>query len=151
MNTGFALALSTHVITGVIAVIATFLVVLALLKSTPDIKRLRITSVLAALSYYISWFTGGYYYWFHYGSNVKPVIKAGEYPWAHLVVMEAKEHIFLLLPVMSLLTVGFMFLSSKRLQNEPEFKSAVTFFVLVSLVLAVLITLAGMVITGGAR
>lgn len=151
MSPLFEFTLGAHVITGLIGVITTFLVVLALLKSTPDIKRLRVASLTAALSYYISWFTGGYYYWFHYGSKVKPLIKDGDFPWAHAIVMEAKEHVFLLLPVMSLVTLGFMYLSSARLQNEPEFRSSVTFFVTVSLVLAVVITLSGMLITGGAR
>ena len=151
MSSLFAFLLATHVITGVIGVVATFVVLLALLKSTPHIKKLRLTSFIAALSYYISWFSGGYYYWFHYGGNVKPLIKDGDFPWAHLVVMEAKEHAFLLLPTMSLVTLGFMYLSSGRLQSYPKFKSSVTFFVAVSLTLAVLITLAGMIINGGAR
>lgn len=151
MSSLFAFALSTHVIAGVIGIIATFLVVLALLRTTPDIKRLRFTSSLAALGYFISWFSGGFYYWKYYGKNVKPTILDGDYAWAHLIVMEAKEHVFLLLPVMSLVTLGFVFLSSTRLQNEPDFKSSVTFFVTVSLVLAILITLSGMIITGGAR
>ena len=36
----------------------------------------------------------------YYGTLVKPVIKSGLAPWAHAIVMEAKEHIFIfILPV----------------------------------------------------
>lgn len=151
MSSLFALALSTHIIAGVIGVIVLFVVVLTLLSKSVNIKKLQITASLAALSFYLSWFSGGYYYWKYYGDNVKPVIKDGDFPWAHLVVMEAKEHIFLLLPVMSLLLVGFAFFSKARLLTDESFKKSVAFFALSMLVLAVLITLAGIVISGGAQ
>lgn len=151
MSSLFAFLLATHVFAGVIGVIATFLVVLTLLKSTPNIKKLRVTSFLATLSYFISWFSGGYYYWKYYGDNVKPIIKDGDYAWAHSIVMEAKEHVFLLLPVMALVIMSFAYFSSGRLLSDSEFKSSVTFFSIVALVLAVLITLSGMIITGGAQ
>ena len=151
MGSLFAFTLTAHIVMGVVAVIATFLVLLNLLKDEPSIKRMRDMSLLASLGYFLSWFSGGYYYWFWYGGNVKPIIKEGDYAWAHLVVMEAKEHIFLLLPIMSLVTLGFTYMSGKRLMLDSEFKSAVTYFVAVSFALAVLITLSGIIISGGAR
>jgi hypothetical protein len=36
-----------------------------------------------------------------YGSQVKPIILAGLHPWVHKVVMEAKEHIFIFLPIIA--------------------------------------------------
>lgn len=57
-------------------------------------KRVSV-AILGLLGYVGSWIIGGYYYVNYYGPLVKPVIKAGAAPWAHAIVMEAKEHIFL--------------------------------------------------------
>ena len=47
----------------------------------------------------------------YYGGAVRRIIKEGDFPWAHLVFMEVKEHAFLLLPFMSLvLTLIFFFI-----------------------------------------
>jgi hypothetical protein len=46
-----------------------------------------------------------------YGSQVKPIILAGLHPWVHKVVMEAKEHIFIFLPIIAFalaITLSFM-------------------------------------------
>ena len=38
-------------------------------------------------SFIISWISGAYYYVLYYGTAVKPVIVAGDYPWAHKIIM----------------------------------------------------------------
>ena len=72
-----------------------------------SIKR-RLTAVwLGIAGFVLTWIIGGYYYVKYYGALVKPVIKAGNAPWAHAVAMEAKEHIFLfMIPIM--ITIYFL-------------------------------------------
>ncbi len=58
-------------------------------------KRRQISAIIGLIGYVLTWIIGGYYYVVYYGPLVKPVIKAGNAPWAHAIAMEAKEHIFL--------------------------------------------------------
>lgn len=60
-----------------------------------SVTRRTISAGLGLLGYIATWVIGGYYYVKFYGPLVKPIIKAGQAPWAHAIVMEAKEHIFL--------------------------------------------------------
>lgn len=69
-----------------------------LVAGVRKMSRLKWASLLGLVSFLLSWLAGGYYYVLYYGSLVKPVIKAGLAPWAHLVFMETKEHIFLFIP-----------------------------------------------------
>lgn len=58
--------------------------------------RRRIIAAYVGISgFALAWIIGGYYYVTYYGPLVKPVIKAGNAPWAHGIAMEAKEHVFL--------------------------------------------------------
>lgn len=61
------------------------------------VSRMRLVAWGGLAGLVMSWLVGGYYYVKFYGPLVKPVIKAGSAPWAHAVVMEVKEHIFLFL------------------------------------------------------
>ena len=92
--------LVAHIILGLIGIGAFYAVWMGLLKKVPKLAFLFWASLLGFLSFIASWLTGGYYYVEYYGGAVKPIIKAGEYPWAHLVVMEAKDVIFLFLPIL---------------------------------------------------
>lgn len=67
------------------------------------LKRARNASLLGILGIFASWIVGGYYYVATYGSQVKPVITASQFKWAHSIVMETKEHIFLFLPILACL------------------------------------------------
>ena len=59
---------------------------------------------------FTSWFLSGTYYLTHYGNIVKPVIKGGNLAWAHNVIMETKEHVFIFIPVLAL--VAFLLILS---------------------------------------
>lgn len=151
MTTLFSTLLVTHVIAGLIGAVGSYAVVLFLLRKEVPIKKLKYAAVVAYVSYFTSWLSGGYYYWFHYGANVKPIIKAGEYAWAHSVVMEAKEHVFFLLPTLTFVIAIIVFYASERLTTDSTFKSQVTFLAVVTLVIAIAITLSGVLISGGAQ
>ena len=60
-----------------------------------SVRRRLAVSALGVFGYVAAWLIGGYYYVKFYGPLVKPIIKAGQMPWAHTIAMEAKEHIFL--------------------------------------------------------
>ena len=76
------------------------------------LSRARTSAMIGLVSIVISWISGGIYYLTKYGSSIKPIIKAGPLPWAHLVIMEVKEHVFLFLPFLA-----FMAYASLKDQN----------------------------------
>jgi hypothetical protein len=73
-----------------------------LAANVENARRRTFAALLGSASFIMSWLFGGYYYVVFYGPVVKPIIKAGAAPWAHAVVMEAKEHIFLFMIPMAL-------------------------------------------------
>ena len=78
-----------------------------LLNPTPQrTKRATIAAWIGLIAILTSWVFGGFYYVDVYGVDVKPIIKAGPSPWAHSVIMEAKEHLFLFLPFLAALAVA---------------------------------------------
>ena len=66
-----------------------------IVANADSVRRRIIAATIGLVGYIATWIIGGYYYVTFYGPLVKPIIKAGSVPWAHSVVMEAKEHIFL--------------------------------------------------------
>ncbi len=151
MSTLFATTLALHVVAGLVGIILTYMTLLTLLKKEVVVKSFKRNSLIAWVSYMISWFTGGYYYWFYYGPTVKPVIKAGDFAWAHSIVMEAKEHVFLLLPALTFVIFLIAWSSAQTLNTDARLKSAVVYLVAVTCVIAVLVALSGVIISGGAR
>ena len=69
-------------------------------------RRARIVAWIGLIAFLAAWIVGGYYYVTIYGTAIKPYIKVGPTPWGHTVIMEAKEHIFLLLPFLAALAVA---------------------------------------------
>ncbi|TSC66195.1 MAG: hypothetical protein G01um101477_190 [Candidatus Doudnabacteria bacterium Gr01-1014_77] len=64
-------------------------------SNSGTIRRRATAAIIGLVGYALTWIIGGYYYVKFYGPLVKPIIKAGNAPWAHAIAMEAKEHIFL--------------------------------------------------------
>jgi hypothetical protein len=151
MSTVFVVTLVLHIMFGIVGTILSYASVLTLLKSEVRRKKFFIFSFSAWVGYMISWLSGGYYYWFYYGSKVKPVILEGDYAWAHKVVMEAKEHVFLILPIASLVLALIAWSSTNRINTEPAFKSAAIYLATAIMVLATFVALSGILITGGAQ
>ena len=151
MSPLFASLLAAHIIFGVIGVCASYAVLLFLLKRQVSRLPLVWSSFIAFLSYLLSWFSGGYYYVFYYGSNVKPIIKEGNYSWGHNVIMEAKEHVFLFLPFATLALFIALSVASDRLNENQSLKRSVIFLSATVTALATIITLSGILISGSAR
>ncbi|TAK05546.1 hypothetical protein EPO33_00115 [Patescibacteria group bacterium] len=90
-----------------------FLWLAGMLKEDGGSPRSRIvTALIGTAAFAASWLAGGYYYVTYYGALVRPVIKGGLAPWAHNIIMETKEHVFLFLIPMAA-TVLFVTLLEK--------------------------------------
>lgn len=137
-----------HVMLGLIGVAFLVVVLVGLLRKNINIKLLKISSLLSLLSFLGSWFLGGYYYVTYYGKAVKPTIKAGDYRWAHSVIMETKEHVFLFIPFLVAISFLVILLEGDRLNIDSKLKKALILVVASAVVLGVLIMLAGVVISG---
>lgn len=151
MSTFFATLLITHVILGLVGVMASFRVTFLLLCSEIKVSSLKRVSILAFTSYLISWLSGGWYYWKYYGSVVKPKIVGGDYTWAHLIFMESKEHVFLLLPFATFCIALVLWFKADALATDVVLKKKIMILSLIVTTIAIIITLSGILITGGAR
>jgi len=65
------------------------------------LERARFAAWAAVIGILLAWLAGGYQYLAEYAPQLKPVVLEGEWPWAHRIMMEAKEHLFLFLPVVA--------------------------------------------------
>ena len=122
------LLIGIHAAFGELGGIGFLWVLIELFPPTPQrIQRAKIVALISVVLLFLSWITAGYYYVNIYGSEVKPLIKEGPQPWAHGVFMETKEHIFLFLPFLGLLTLSSLrtyereLLKNKRLRNSIIF------------------------------
>jgi hypothetical protein len=103
----------------------------------PDVRRVvraKVAAIIGTIALFASWLVGGYYYVTYYGSNVKPAIKEGPLPWAHLVMTETKEHVFLFLPFLALLVLGLILAHKKELAKGNRMKSILALSLLVFLI-----------------
>jgi hypothetical protein len=151
MSTFFAILLVTHVILGLVGLMASFRVTYLLLRPEVQIRSLKISSALAFISFIISWLSGGWYYWKHYGAVVKPKIMNGDFTWAHLVFMEAKEHVFLFLPFVTFCIALIIWKNAEIFPTDALLKKRVMILSVCITIVATIITLSGILITGGAR
>ena len=119
--------------------------------SAKGIKRIRIISLISVMMLFLSWFSGGYYYTNTYGKEVKPLIEDGPNPWAHEVFMETKEHVFLFLPILSLLTYYIIKKYEINLIKNKELRKYIILLCLMIFLLAFAMGAMGYLISSGAR
>ena len=112
--------------------------------------RLYWSAIVGVLAFVLSWLTGGYYYVRYYGDLVKPIIKSGLAPWAHNIIMETKEHIFLFIIPLALTALFITFLDKKEFE-ELNIKRVSMVFVLLIVGLGLLIGAMGFIISAAAR
>jgi hypothetical protein len=147
------LSLVAHVILGIIGVAASYAVWLHGVKKIPPIQFLKISAGIAFFSFVFSWVAGAYYYVVYYGTAVKPIIKAGAFPWAHNFFMEMKEHVFLLLPFLSLVVFTTILVFGEQLAREENvpIKRALSFLSGIVVLLGFVIAVSGIVISGAVK
>jgi len=112
--------------------------------------RMRLVAVFGVISFILTWIVGGYYYVVYYGSLVKPIIKAGVAPWAHVIAMEAKEHLFLFIIPLALTAVFLSFLKKEQIESFGLKRTFLSLTVLVAF-LGLFLGLLGYIISAAAR
>lgn len=121
-----------------------------ILANPENRKRLRVAVWLGIIGFVLSWLIGGYYYVKYYGSLVKPIIKAGSASWAHAVIMESKEHIFLfLIPLVCVLLCATAF--SKEEFDNLKLNRPVLILVILAVAIALSLGAMGYIISAAAR
>lgn len=120
--------LMLHPAFGVLGILASVWVFAETLSaSATNIFRIRTAALLSAGFMWLAYFIGGYWYVVFYADD-KALIKAGPWPFAHGLVMESKEHIFLsLLLVATLLPLAaFANLQVRKSARQLVYWSALT-------------------------
>lgn len=139
--------LSLHLLLGTGAIFAFGYAWMTFKNPDYKITNIKILSILGTLAIFSSWITGGYYYLHYYGSSVKPAILAGSRPWAHRLIMEAKEHIFLILPFLAIVTLIAVLLSEDKLKTDPQIKKYISALFALGTILSILMMIMGFIIS----
>jgi len=118
-------------------------------NSCPQKKGIT-TALIGVIAFIISWISGGYYYVIYYGTLVKPTIKEGLAPWAHNIIMEVKEHIFLFIIPLAM-TVLFITLLKQEEIEKFNLRRPVCWLSGMIVLLGLLIGAMGFIISAAAR
>lgn len=145
------ISLISHIVLGLLGVVAFYAVWMGLLKQKLSLKFLCFSSLAGFAAFVLSWISGAYYYVVYYGKAVQPIIKAGQYAWAHNIFMEAKEHIFLFVPFLSAVVFLIIWFLGDKLEKEVNLKHSVVIISGLITVLGIIITLSGLLISGAVR
>lgn len=149
MTTVLAATLITHVVVGVIGIGIHNVVLMHLLKHEPNFSFLKKLAWSAALCYFVAWATSAYYYVTYYGTAVKPRILAGATPIGHTFFMEAKEHVFLLLPFAALAIAVAVSLLARY--PDRRVQRSVALLTLVTLAGGIFVAAAGIFVSGSIK
>jgi hypothetical protein len=82
---------------------------------------------------------------------VKPVILAGEQVWSHAIFMEAKEHIFIFLPFISVILAAMAWKSGPAIIDNDNLRKSLLILTLICLVIIAEMAGMGFLVSGGAR
>jgi len=115
------------------------------------IKRARIAALLGVIFLFASWIVGGYYYVNYYGINVKPLIKGGPEIWGHDIFMESKEHIFLFLPFLALLTFSLINNYERFTDKNKKIRKSVLWLCILIIILGAMMAFMGYLISSSVR
>lgn len=148
MNLLLLNALVWHILFGLVAIISLAGVMLLLRSENLSFKWIKIFSTLGLLGFLASWVSGGYYYSTYYGVAVKPLIVGGSYSWAHKIVMESKEHIFLLLPFLAFVVFAILNFAEEAVISDKKLRVKLTVLCFVTVGIGILIALSGVAISG---
>lgn len=141
-------ALVWHILLGIAALVAFAGLPLLLKGKELNLGWLKTYTLFGFLTFLGSWIAGGYYYVSYYGKNVKPQILANTNPWAHKILMESKEHVFLFLPFGAFVVLILVNLLSKELTLNEKLKRNTILLCLLIVTLGIIIVLSGIGISG---
>ena len=151
MSVLFKTLLSIHVIAGILGVVSFYAVWFNLLRHRFEIRSLKGYSLAGMIFLICSWLAGGYYYLKNYGAAVRDVVRAGPNPWAHNLIMETKEHIFLFLPILALVITILIWTNAEKISEDENLKNQLMILSGIVSWLGIIITLFGAVISGSVR
>ncbi len=143
-----------HSLSGGLAALALIWIAVEMRYLTKEgVNRARIASYLASFFLIAGcWIVGGYNYRTAYGAEVRPVILAGPTPWAHLIVMEAKEHIFVFLPIIALaLSLTLAILEESDLLKNQKSRRALAIVAYLALFMVLITFLMGAIISNAGK
>ncbi len=113
-----------HVIFGVLGILGSVWVLVELLNlREANLNRLKLFSNFTAIFIWLSYIFGGWWYKVYYGVQEvgdKYKILAGSFPEGHTFFMEAKEHIFFILLLLS--SILPMIVYNKSLVEDKSIK-----------------------------
>jgi hypothetical protein len=89
------------------------------------IRRAKIAALIGVVCLLGAWLVGGFYYVEVYGLQIKPVIKASDAKWVHSIVMEVKEHVFLFLPILAILTAALLHKYDKEVISNNDARKTI--------------------------
>ncbi len=98
------LVLFVHIIIGLALIV---LPIVILLESKRKSSLLKPLSLLTAALGWLLLLPAGILYLIFYPAT-KTLIKAGQWPWAHSIVMETKEHWGLMIPIIATVAAGLV-------------------------------------------
>lgn len=150
MSTALTIALILHIVLGIVGVGAVHTAFMQVMRKNPPYKVVEVFSWIAVFSFIASWATGAYYYVVYYGKAVKPRILESGYPWAHQVFMEAKEHVFILIPFLTIVFALSIYILRSN-QDDGALKRAVALLGGVILLLGVFVAASGILVSGAVR
>lgn len=151
MTNILAYNLIAHVILGLVGVAAFYAAWMILLREKSPLRWPKILAFVGAMSFWGSWISGGYYYVKFYGKAVKPAILSGEYPWAHTILTESKEHIFLILPFLSIAVFMAFWLLGDKIQEDLKLKKWTAYISGLIFILGAVIAIAGVAISSAVK
>src|SRR3989344_7862647 len=141
-----------HAGLGEIGALASLWVLVELLNaSEASLRRARIAALVAVIFFIGSWFAGGYNYLTDYATAVKPLIKSGPLPWAHSIITETKEHVFLFLPFLAIIAWGLLNRFNKEILVDKNLKKTATYIAALTALVALAMVGMGVLISSGFR
>jgi len=139
--------IAAHAAVGDLAFIAFGWVFVELIEPTPTrVTRAKWMALLGSATTWLSWLAGGFYYVNSYPVD-KALIKSGPWPWGHLILMEAKEHLFLLGPFIATLLLIIVWWQGRSLIDDVDARKAALILSVVAAVGAITMLLMGAVIS----
>lgn len=144
---------AAHIGLGELGILAFLWVLMEVVQGPSGVAvlRARVAAVTGTAMFFAAWLAGGMYYVISYGDEVKPVIKGGPWPWAHGVFMETKEHIFLFLPFLAIVTAALVWQYGDRLKDDRVMRFSVYALGGVVVLIGLLMTVMGYFVSAGFR
>ncbi len=143
-----------HVLFGVLGILfAVWVAAAASTGSEANQRGLKTASIMTTLFMWLSFLIGGWWYVVYYGlaisSSDKSIILAGPWKWSHTFFMEAKEHIFFMLILLSILLPIVVF--RNRVFQDKKIRNLTVVIALTIVVLGLCMEGSGAMISKGVK